>query len=448
MMIYRTALFFLVFMFTIVLSFTAGRYEVFPYSLVSGFINDLEAYIRGADGEETTLFEKFKNDLNIKPTRFIFEHKTGDKRTYKELELPNKTDRRDNPNLFIPEAKDKNGYYFISGVFDFNNSLHGAILLSQTGALLHQWTYKYDIEAPQNKTHVQARRPLNQLPFGTKLLPDGGVVVSTNWGQATQKFNWCSNIDWSLEGDFHHFFGTSDDLTRAWMWQDYAPNSLKIVEVDITNGTIVRSISMNDVMTSNPQIDIFGLKQRDTHAQWLHDPWHPNDIEPLPSKLAAKHPLFDTGDLLISFRSLNLIFVLDPDTLKIKWWRVGLTRRQHDPDWHSSGLISVFDNNMNRKTSRITLIDPISYQGEILYDGYEENIYSSEGGDHTVLPNGNILLVSQEQGRVLEVSAEGDIVFEFLNIYNRTKNERLIVTSAHWLPTNFFNLKDMPACIN
>ena len=55
---------------------------------------------------------------------------------------------------------------------------------------------------------------------------------------------------------------------------------------------------------------------------------HGNDIDPLPAALAPDFPQFAPDDLVISYATTNLLFVLDPESLKVKWWRVGITDYQ------------------------------------------------------------------------------------------------------------------------
>ena len=65
-----------------------------------------------------------------------------------------------------------------------------------------------------------------------------------------------------------------------------------------------------------------------------------------------------------------------------------------------------------------------------------DDFYSGARGVHQVLPNGNILISSPHQGRVLEVDSDGETVFEFLNTYDEREN--LIISEARWFPADYF----------
>ena len=122
------------------------------------------------------------------------------------------------------------------------------------------------------------------------------------------------------------------------------------------------------------------------------DIFHPNDVEVLPSAIADKFPDFRAGDLLVSFRNIHLVAILDGGDKSIKWWRRGPWRFQHDPDFTPDGRIRVYNNNTDRGRS--------------------------------------------------DATKDGEIVFEFNNLINKKYNG--VITSAVWLPTNFFTVP--PSC--
>jgi hypothetical protein len=63
-------------------------------------------------------------------------------------------------------------------------------------------------------------------------------------------------------------------------------------------------------------------------------------------------------------------------------------------------------------------------------------------GKHMYLPNGNVLVVSPAEGRVIEVSAEGERLLEINNVINERFNGH--VENGVWLPADYFD--EMPAC--
>ena len=63
-------------------------------------------------------------------------------------------------------------------------------------------------------------------------------------------------------------------------------------------------------------------------------------------------------------------------------------------------------------------------------------------GAHQILPNGNWMITSSMQGRVMEVTPEGRIVREYNNLIDETHNA--LVPFAEFLPFDY--LTSVPTC--
>jgi hypothetical protein len=220
---------------------------------------------------------------------------------------------------------------------------------------------------------------------------------------------------------------------------------MKIAQVAIADGKIVKEISVAAIIAANPDIDILELRRLHTpdrpggnsggrRGPWMHDPIHLNDADPLPQNLADRFPMFAPGDLLISARELNLLFVMDPATLAIKWWQMGATIRQHDPDWNVDGQISTFNNRMSREYSTITRIDPATLARTVVVDGRSMDFYSRHRGSHQPLPNGGWLIASTQQGRIIEVSPDGNVALDFYNRLTEDGPGYTTLSSSVFLP--------------
>ena len=155
---------------------------------------------------------------------------------------------------------------------------------------------------------------------------------------------------------------------------------------------------------------------------------HVNDIEELGSRLADRFPQFNPGDLLVSLRNRHMLIVVDPVTHDVKWHQTGPWIRQHDPDFTARGTISVFNNNLDLTPtgtifggSNIIEINPVTRVSNIKYgSGPDQPMYSGSFGKHQILEmttGENILITESEAGRVLEVDAEGEIVWEFIRTF-------------------------------
>ena len=204
-------------------------------------------------------------------------------------------------------------------------------------------------------------------------------------------------------------------------------------EIDFINEVVRTQGEESFIFSVRPDREILKHKKDPPIEQ---DIFHTNDIEVLSSELADIFEEFSAGDLLLSFRNLNLISVLDPNSKRIKWWSHGPWLYQHDPDFTIDGKISVFSNNSERGRSEILLIDPVTKKvsNNLFYGNL--NFYTHSMGKHTYLPNGNILIISPGKGRAIEVTPTGDKVLEFNNVIKEGYNAHL--GNGVWLPANFF----------
>ena len=297
------------------------------------------------------------------------------------------------------------------------------------------------------------RPPHRKFVHGVEILPDGSLIFTFDGSVSLQKFDACGKRIWTTAGDFHHSVTLDETAQTLWTLKD----SDKISQVRVEDGAVIQQLSMDDVISANPEIDILELRKvhsndlgsnsRNTTGSWLTDPFHFNDVDPLPTAIAGRFPGFNAGDLLVSSRSLNLVFVLDPRTLKIKWWRSGAVQRQHDPDWMADGWISIFNNRMSRNYSEIVRIHPESFATEVLLDGRQHDFYTRIRGKHQVLDDGTLVVTSSQQGRAFEVNSSGEVVFEVLNTKPGTNNTNYSISEMKWLPAHYLS-KEMLRCKN
>lgn len=435
----------LIFLFAFFLGMYVSIAKLWPY----GPLRDLKHFVLGHPAENLTLAQKIKNDFNFSPDRHIKKMGESDglkvayynsfsSKHQKTLEGLILNPRRSKPLIYLSNSAPK-GYRVMQGVFDFKDYLHGAIMLDPQGKVVHEWHFNTEGIAWEHNNDP------NIFPHGFEIGRDGSVITAYDAGKSLTKYDYCSNVVWRLQGYYHHCI-TFDGPDAVWVNFGTDVDNLQARKIDYNTGKIIKSIKYIDIMKANPDIDILGSMQEDSAigSKWYPDNWHPNDIDPLPQSLARHYPKFKAGDLLVSMRTPNLVFVVDPDTLKVKWWIQGLTRRQHDPDWNNRGTITIYNNNMHRHFSNIVEIDPSTNEYKIVVPGQKYSFYSWWRGKHQPLPNGGYLITVPDTGRVFEVNANGEVTFDFLNTYTDDAKELLAIGEARFLPTDYFG--ELPEC--
>ncbi|MGG7567371.1 arylsulfotransferase family protein [Rhodovulum sp. DZ06] len=333
------------------------------------------------------------------------------------------------------------GWRLLAGTFGLDGDVkNAALLLAPDLSVARVWVLE-EIQVGD----VPMKPRYRKFPHGIDITRDGSIVFTYDGSISLQKFNACGGRDWAIPGHYHHAVTLTEDQRHVWTFNDYQ----SLGKVRVADGEVVQEIPVFDIIDANPMIDILemrmehstdhGVNSRDTEGRWMADPHHFNDVDPLPPSLVDRFPMFEEEDLLVSVRSLNLVFVLDPDDLKVKWWRAGATRRQHDPDWTEDGEILVFDNRMSMDDSRIVAFDPASMAVRTVLDGDGYDFYTRVRGKQQLMPDGSLAVTSPQQGRAFERAPDGTLALELINLKPGGTDQVYTLSELKWLPTDYFD---------
>ncbi len=169
----------------------------------------------------------------------------------------------------------------------------------------------------------------------------------------------------------------------------------------------------------------WSVDHRQAFAAWdeeSNDPTHTNSIRELPSNrwFADGDERFRPGNLLVSSRSLNTIFVIDRASGEVVWQYATGLDHQHEalmiPEGHNGdGLIMFFNNGRDSLNAyRRTLVQAVNpVTGTVEWEYGSKYFYSTIGGTAQLLPNNNVLITSSHGGRAFEIRPRGRIVWEW-----------------------------------
>lgn len=320
-----------------------------------------------------------------------------------------------------------------------------AELIDRDGAVLNRWT------GPQEGGYWS----------DTELLPDGSLVVvgATSERRDLQqsarylrRLAWDSTLLWEADFPAHHDVEMLADGRLLTLSSEVRTildgNTERTIlddEIVLTNadGEVLESYSIADayldasagvepprlavrpaMVGDLPGADVFHANS----VEWIDVPEHVDD-----------HPIYQTGNVLISMRHQHRIAVLSRDERRIIWtWGKGVLDGQHSARMLPSGNILIFDNGLARKASRILEVDPRSET--VVWDFSSDDryyFYTAGGGASQRLPNGNTLATYTSKGRLFEVTAAGEVVWQFVNpTPERGRARRATIHASKWLPAD------------
>jgi len=164
------------------------------------------------------------------------------------------------------------------------------------------------------------------------------------------------------------------------------------------------------------------------------DALHSNSLDVLSEQTARFIPGAKPGNVLLSLRNLNMLVVMDLDSDTIVWALRGSWRGQHDAKMLPNGHILLFDNQgglMKHGRSRALEIAPDTGGVVWSFDGTDDDpLDSSENrGGAQRLANGNTLISESTAGRILEVTRDGSVVWEYVNPLRTVENGHKLIAS-------------------
>ena len=173
----------------------------------------------------------------------------------------------------------------------------------------------------------------------------------------------------------------------------------------------------------------------DAAGDWAHA----NSVSIIPEN-DHNDSRFTPGNIMVSYRQLNTIIIIDRLSGQIVW-KLGPNDSKTIGQHHAhmieqgrpgAGNIIAFDNGMSagfpavsRPFSQVVEINPITkavawrynaaYSGFQIWDFYSPIISGAQR-----LENGNTMITEGTKGRLIEVTADGELVWEYFNPFYDT----------------------------
>ncbi len=310
-----------------------------------------------------------------------------------------------------------------------------ARVIDHEGNELYSWSYKFSDVWPDQE-HVVSVATLEDRHFYNRdfhLYENGDILLMatvagvTPWGMGLVKLDKDSNVLWSYTGYPNNDFEVSPDGTiyiidHKIRHEDLEHNeipTLPFLEDTILmldpDGKEIKSISIMDAIDRSAFRDMF----KDVPDSDEGDPTHSNSL----TYFTQDHPQvpwIKAGYVMISIRNINALAVLDPESEEIVHAYRLQTKMQHDLDYLPNGNFMVFDNRGSYTQggyTRVLEFDPVTQE---IYWSYDPEMGESDIGFETEfwgaqqrLDNGNTMIVHADIGRLIEVTPDANIVWDY-----------------------------------
>lgn len=293
----------------------------------------------------------------------------------------------------------------------------GVYLVGPEGEILHQWN-----------TELRPNNYACLLPNGNLLWAgksDKGQLLQGGRGGIFREMDWDGRVVWEYDDPAqHHDFRRLANGNTIYLGWEKLPEARK---ADLRGG----AENVQDALA-----DLWGdyLREVDPAGRTVWE-WHAADSMPMAE--FPLHPLVSRdeyahantcaplpgGDVMVMFRRLNTVIIIDRQTGKIRWHhRDDSWGQPHDAQMLDNGNILLFANGLHVASaddlpaSRVVEFDPATGRTVWSYSGKPGwTLFSPHISGCQRLANGNTLICEGIWGRLLEVTPAGEVVWEYVS---------------------------------
>jgi hypothetical protein len=288
-----------------------------------------------------------------------------------------------------------------------------ALLMNTEGEVVHRWESQRD----ESWMHVE--------PLGN------GEVLAITRDLALAKYDWESEEVWRRRLPVHHDVAVDAEGRILALIRGRTTLSHEGEELPVLCDSIAILSPEGEVMERHSLLPLFrdvvearrvlSIQRRISAGQspdellrpgGVADLLHTNSIAILRSEIDGVAP---AGAILLSFRASSRLAILSADFDEVLWtWGRGELDGQHDATQLRNGNLMAFDNGLKRNAeSRVIEIDPVA--GEVVWAYDPPDLFTRLRGGAQQLSNGHVLITESDSGHALEVTREGEMVWEFWN---------------------------------
>ncbi len=295
-----------------------------------------------------------------------------------------------------------------------------AHLMNMSGQVVHRWERTYGEICPGGTRDGPGQNHWRRA----KLLDNGDLLVVLDY-HALVRLDRDSVPIWTLCGGYHHDVTWDSEgrifalRTAPASTQDGRPTASALddlLEQISPTGKVLSSTSLLASLARSPFSHLVSQVPG-------RDKLHTNAIAVLEGPGVERSSHFSAGQILLSFRNLDMLAVLSLESEELVWATTGPWQAQHEPVLLESGRLLLFDNLGWGEASRIVEYDPDTKSlGWSYPKAPSPSFFSPVCGSQQRLSNGNTLIVESTAGRAFEVTPNGEVVWEFRSSHRVDRN--------------------------